>query len=450
MKTPHVRRYGRAALASASVLLIVTEASALPAFSRQTGESCSQCHVGGFGPQLTPEGMAFKRDGYRESDGKAGHIPLSAMLLGTYAHQKTDLPPARIPEHFHRDHNAALQEASVFLAGRLGANAGSFTQITYSDIERKTSLDTLDLRLTADPRNDMTLGLSLNNGPGVQDPFNSLAAWRFPYTSSEFAASPSYRPLLDGVLEGNTYGMTAQLTYNDSLYAEAGVYDSFSKGQLDTLNVEQGPQIHAAAPYLRVAWYNDDDTLSWHGGALAFRAKLTDVDQQSGPEDVHTSIGLDGGTQWRPNARHLFSLSGQYLHEHQDLQASFPAGLSDGDSNHLHELHLAGAWSIDDTWGLSASWIDIYGTRDDRRYAPVDAGGDFLRRGKPDSTGYTLQADWTPFGKEMSWRAPWANTRIGLQYQSWTRLDGASRNFDGEGRDAADEDTVLLFVWAAI
>lgn len=450
MKTPHLRRYGLVSIASAVTWLAITDANALPAFARQTGESCSQCHVGGFGPQLTPEGMAFKRDGYRETDGKAGHVPLSAMLVGSYSQQKTDLPAERIPDHFHRNNNAALQEASVFLAGRLGANVGSFTQITYNDLERKTSLDTLDLRLAADPRPDMTLGVSINNGPGVQDPFNTLAKWRFPYTASEFTASPSYRPLLDGELEGNTYGMTAQLTYNDSLYAEAGLYDSFSKGQLDTLNVEQGPQIHSAAPYVRAAWYYDDDSLAWHAGALAFRAKLTDVDLQNGPEDVHTSYGVDGGAQWRPTARHLFSLSGQYLHEHQDLQATFPAGLSDDNSNSLNELHLAGSWYIDDTWGLSASWIDIYGTRDDRRYAPVDGDGDYLRKGLPDSTGYTVQADWTPFGKDTSWRAPWANARVGLQYQSWTRLDGASRNFDGEGRDADDEDTLLLFVWAAI
>ncbi|MDE1979718.1 MAG: cytochrome c1 protein, partial [Betaproteobacteria bacterium] len=29
-------------------------AQAVPAFARQTGQDCIACHVGGFGPQLTP------------------------------------------------------------------------------------------------------------------------------------------------------------------------------------------------------------------------------------------------------------------------------------------------------------------------------------------------------------------------------------------------------------
>ncbi len=38
-------------------------AQAVPAFARQTGQNCIACHVGGFGPQLTPFGRAFKLDG---------------------------------------------------------------------------------------------------------------------------------------------------------------------------------------------------------------------------------------------------------------------------------------------------------------------------------------------------------------------------------------------------
>jgi hypothetical protein len=450
MKMLHPRRYGFMLLALMACVITTDDASALPAFARQTGENCTNCHVGGFGPQLTHEGMEFKRSGYRESDGAAGHMPFSAMLLGTYAHQKTDLPPERIPDRFNRDKNAALQEASVFLAGRLGENVGSFTQITYSDISRKTSLETLDLRLVADPRKDLSVGVSLNNGPGVQDPFNTLPAWRFPYVSGEFTDSPSYRPLLDGVLEGSTYGMTAQFTFNNRVYAEAGLYDSFSEGQVDTLNVTQGPQIHAAAPYLRAAWFDGSDAVSWHAGLVALRAKLTDVDRQAGPEDTHTNAGVDGGAQWQTNDRNVLTLSASFLHEHQDLAATFPAGGSDSDSNSLNEFQIAGSWYFDDTWGLSASYVDIDGTRDDKRYAPVDRDGNYLRNGSPDSTGYTLQADWTPFGKDTSLRAPWANVRVGLQYQSWSRLDGARRDYDGKGRDASDEDTMLLFVWAAL
>ena len=38
-------------------------ARAVPSFSEQTGQPCTTCHVGGFGPQLTPFGRAFKLGG---------------------------------------------------------------------------------------------------------------------------------------------------------------------------------------------------------------------------------------------------------------------------------------------------------------------------------------------------------------------------------------------------
>ena len=53
---------------------------AVPSFARQTGQDCVSCHVGGFGPQLTPFGVRFKIGGYVLSDGKPDKVPLSAMV----------------------------------------------------------------------------------------------------------------------------------------------------------------------------------------------------------------------------------------------------------------------------------------------------------------------------------------------------------------------------------
>lgn len=61
--------------------LFATQAQALPSFARQTGMDCAACHVGGFGPQLTPTGIMFKLTGYTDSDGKAGKVPVSGMIL---------------------------------------------------------------------------------------------------------------------------------------------------------------------------------------------------------------------------------------------------------------------------------------------------------------------------------------------------------------------------------
>ena len=45
-------------------LLFSGVAEALPSFSRQTGEACTECHTQAFGPNLTPYGRDFKLQGY--------------------------------------------------------------------------------------------------------------------------------------------------------------------------------------------------------------------------------------------------------------------------------------------------------------------------------------------------------------------------------------------------
>ena len=101
-------------------------ALAVPSFARQTGQDCAACHIGSYGPQLTPYGMKFKMGGYTESDGKEGHIPLSAMLVQSFTNTKKDQSTEPAP-HFKTNNNASLQEVSVFVAGRVNDNIGGFS-----------------------------------------------------------------------------------------------------------------------------------------------------------------------------------------------------------------------------------------------------------------------------------------------------------------------------------
>jgi hypothetical protein len=57
--------------------------------------------------------------------------------------------------------------------------------------------------------------------------------------------------------------------------------------------------------------------------------------------------------------------------------------------------------------------------------------------------------DWTPWGKEDSWMAPNANLRLGLQYTAYSKFNGASNDYDGAGRDASDNNTLMLLAWLA-
>ena len=68
------------------------------------------------------------------------------------------------------------------------------------------------------------IGLSVNNNPGVQDPWNTMAAWGFPYTDSALAPAPSAGTLLDGALAQSVLGVSAYGWWNSNFYTEAAVY----------------------------------------------------------------------------------------------------------------------------------------------------------------------------------------------------------------------------------
>src|ERR1041385_8229443 len=91
--------------------------AAVPAFAVQTGQPCKTCHIGAFGPQLTPFGRNFKLNGYTLRAGDSFTVPVSAMAVASYVHTQKDQPepPA---DHFGTNDNTALDEASIFLAGR--------------------------------------------------------------------------------------------------------------------------------------------------------------------------------------------------------------------------------------------------------------------------------------------------------------------------------------------
>src|SRR5437764_2167421 len=95
-------------------------AAALPAYADQTGQACRSCHVGGFGPQLTPFGREFKLRGYTLR-AKSFNVPLSAMAVASYVHTKKaqDEPPT---DHSKTNDNAAFDEGSIFLAGGIGSH----------------------------------------------------------------------------------------------------------------------------------------------------------------------------------------------------------------------------------------------------------------------------------------------------------------------------------------
>src|SRR6185437_1954699 len=158
----------------ALLLLAAAPARAVPSFAAQTGQPCTACHIGAFGPQLTPLGRAFKIGGYtqRGGEGWEADVPLSAMVLGSFTHTGSGVPADQIEHHFNDNNNFALDQISVFLAGGIGEHTGGFMQFTYSNIPNASNVDNVDLRpytTTFDVGgSELRIGTTINNNPTVQ------------------------------------------------------------------------------------------------------------------------------------------------------------------------------------------------------------------------------------------------------------------------------------------
>lgn len=431
----------------ASALLAATqEAQAVPAFADQTGLHCSDCHIGAFGPQLTAVGRAFKLGGYTLR-AKEWSVPVSAMAIASFVNtQKDQVPPPAT--HYAANNNTTIDQLSLFLAAGLGDHFGAFSQFTYDGVGRSFGWDNIDLRAVDTEKlfgRDTILGVSLNNNPTVEDVFATLLAWSFPFTTSTLAPTPSAAPILSGVFSQNVVGLDAYAWWNNTVYAEAGFYRSLSKGILRAVGVDPGGTdlIDGEAPYLRLAWFDDMKDRNFQVGAFAL---LADVfpgrDQSAGQSDGIRDFGADASYQFLGSGETIATANARYTHEDHDLAASDALGLAANRSDTLDEVMINASYYWDNTIGATIEHFQVWGSRDATLYAAN-------RTFRPDSTGFIFQVDGTPWGKGQSPLGNRLNLRAGLQYIAYTQFNGAGTNFDGAGRNAWDNNTLRLFLWAA-
>ena len=435
-------------LAIVGLLGFAGSAAALPAYAVQTGQVCSSCHVGGYGPQLTEFGREFKMNGYTmRAVGQFDAAPVSMMAVASYIRTRRaqDGAPAA---HYSDNNNATLDEASLFIAGGFGEHFGAFSQFTYDGIGRSFAWDNLDLRAVTTTTlfgSNAVLGVSLNNSPTLTDPWNTLPAWGYPYTGSDLAPGPAASPLISDALAQNVLGLNGYVWWNGALYTELGLYWSPSASFIDRLGVDPGDtsEIRGTSPYVRVAYQANLGDHSLEVGAFGLFSDLyPGRDHSAGTTDRYRDLGVDASYQLTTGSGGALTLNGRYTNEHQSLRASTALGAAANNSNTLNDLRADVSYYWPNGVGASVGAFNTWGSSDSQLYADS-------RTTSPNSSGVNLQADFTPYGGGHSPFGPRFNARVGVQYVYYTEFDGARRNYDGTGRDASDNNTLRVFAWVA-
>lgn len=440
------RRNGRfltfAGLVGLALLAVGSrQALAVPSFSRQTGLPCDACHT--VPPQLKPFGRYFKMHGYvlsttilspstppqtpKESIG--AFAPMSAMVLVSDTILKKAQPGSQ------NGTVAFPDQLSLFYAGRIASNMGAFLRYTYSGVTDHFSLDNTDIRYARDTEigsSPIVWGLTLNNNPTVEDPWNSTPAWSYPFLSSPSALVPQAEPQILG-LGGLVAGLGAYAWFNSSIYAEAGVYRSAQIGVPQPLSSNASNVISGVAPYWRLAWQHDWNTSnsftnSFEIGTFGYAQQVFPGNGAalSGATDDYRDYALDSQYQLLMPSNTSMTIRAMFIHENQTLNASDPAQ----PDNHLNTVEINGQYYWHERFGPTIGYFSTTGNSNSTRYTDS-------RTFSPDSNGWILQ--WTYL--------PALNVQLSAQYVAYNKFDGASDNYDGTGRNASDNNTFYLTAW---
>jgi hypothetical protein len=437
----------------------VPTASAIPSYARQTGFPCKSCHY--MPPELTPLGRAFKLNGYTmagkptvTSPGKGNEsplnilesFPLSVLFDTSFTSLKSPQPASQ---------NGSFQfpqQASLFLAGAWASHVGSFVQVTYTSQGDHFTWDNSDIRYanaTKLFKKDLAFGITLNNNPTVEDLWNSTPAWGFPWVGSDWAPGPTAGAIINGGLAQDVAGLGMYAMYDNHLYVAGTIYRSAHIGApqpnmgVDGTGAPLGVNIRGVAPYWRLAWQQNSKNNNLMVGTYGMHMKST-PGAITGLEDGYTDYAFDFQydrtiPQFRGD---VLSIRGSYIRENSSLLSTFTSGGADSVQHHLNTVQANAEYHLGDKYSATVGWFNLDGTPDFSLYSGATTSGSTTvfppvtgsANGDPRSSGYIANVSWWPV----------QNIGLTFQYTGYTRFNGASVNYDANGRSASANNTVYL------
>jgi hypothetical protein len=445
---------------AAAVLLTTLphDAYAVPSYARQTGLTCQACHT--VFPELTPFGRLFKLNGYQIDNIQQVQTittskdfalllnqipPLSLMLQASHTQTRAALPDSTVTGAAAQNGQVLFpQQASLFYAGRIAPNLGSFIQITYDSASGNVHWDNTEIRYAKQVGGvyGLTYGVTFNNNPTVQDVWNSTPAWQVPFDQRTSAAPvPGAATQIDGVLAGKgVFGLTGYVWIKNALYGEVGVYRSAPQGfnvngLAGPLDSTAGGVVTGGAPYWRLAVDHEWHKHSLSAGAYGMNTNISGANQPVGsPVDRFRDAAVDGQYQYIGDV-HIVSLQTTFIQEHQTLGASVAQGTAANPSDDLKTFRVGGSYYFRRMYGAALGLFSTTGSSDALLYQPAPVFG--FAANRPNSRGWLGELTY----------APWQNVKLVVQYVNYSQFNGASVNYDGSGRSAKANNTMYVLGW---
>ena len=423
------------------------QAWAVPSFARQTGLGCDSCHTSY--PGLTSFGREFKANGYTMSGLKQvvtspnqsapgmaiNQVPnLSVVLQADEEYMAKQADPTSNTNHFKA---TFPKELGIYYAGRITPHMGTFMQITYAQGEG-FSMDLSDLRYVRDFNlggHRTIWGLDINNGPMVGDLWNNNPAFGFPFVEGGSLPQPF---IFDDSVTLNTVGAGSYMYWDNLVYGDVAVYQSAPQGGNDAL--------HSLSPYVRFAFTPTPNLEFGAFGFFATRPCYTGADPTADTPlaptpDVRAScgsggnvddLGLDAQYQMYPDANNVFTFHARLTREIETgIDKTFGAYGGPGSISRSY-ANADANWIYEHRWGVSAGFFGEWGKGSN--YYNLIYGDGFRSNSTPDTNGEVIEGDYFP----------WENVKLSMQYTYYNMINGYASNYDGGGRNASDDNILVL------
>ena len=485
------RAFMRTLLCLLGLMLAAGKVDALPTFARQTGQNCVACHAGGQFPELTPYGRLFKMTGYTIGERT---LPLSVMGVVSYAKVKDTAKTDDPTVDFQKNNSGMFATGSLFLAGKVTDNIGTFIQVTYDNyagqsvgpdgglgkFQSHSQADNMDIRFAdrfIDANRDLIVGLSVNNNPSVSDPWNSAAAW-MQYVPN---ASPTGHQFVDGAFPrfgsgGNIAGANAYGYWNKTIYGELGFYGTASHAasfMSAGINNANRTVLGGTNPYWRFAYTREWGAHNIMVGTSGMTAHVFDAGSDTsdpGNRGRFKNAGIDSQYQYLLDP-HAVTAQLAYMRQTQDYSANTMAAaapayfLADGvtpvaspnPSDITNTFRAKLSYVYQAKYGGSVAFFNMTGTTNTlNQTSGFDSTG-LITTADPNGTGITStrvngNLSGNPSTRGFNYEGFWTPVqyvRVGVQYTAYNKFNGASSNYDGFGRDAKDNNTIRFYIWAA-
>lgn len=236
------------------------------------------------------------------------------------------------------------------------------------------------------------------------------------------------------------YGM-----WDDSIYLELANYRTAKSGAFSFLSAGQrwddaelaGSVVDGNAPYWRLAYQKRWGPSTFEIGAYGMTANVwQDATDLSLGSNNYRDIAYDAHYHYL-EGNHSASVGLNVINEQKNWSDGVQAaGMTSNASDTLKTVRVDFHYYYRLKWGGGLQYFETTGSNNELVYNMGDAlmGS---ANSSPNSKGWLTELNYFPV----------ENVKLALRYTTFQQFNGASVNYNGNGRNASDNNTVYLLGW---